>query len=214
MFPRWDSCPKVRHSPNAIWYSFRGCCVILLYVKSNPILEKFRKQMFLRWDTGLKWDKTILNWACVSVVFTINPLVLHSPNITPAEHGSTGLPQARYLNQRATLLLRSGRRNDMLTTPSVKPYACESSREKRQQDGQTDRHTHTHTQTDRPKPLFSTFWGLYIPNPVLSRSRFFARCQYYHWHGSNNTLDFPYRLTRSSFHRQAVIVERGTRYFT
>jgi len=43
----------------------------------------------------------------------------------------------------------------------------------------------THTQTDCPKPLFSTFWGLYIPNPVLSRSRFFARCQYFHWHGSN-----------------------------
>ena len=53
-------------------------------------------------------------------------------------------------------------------------------------DGQTDRQTdgQTDTQTDRPKPLFSTFWGLYIPNPVLSRSRFFARCQYFHWHGS------------------------------
>ena len=54
-----------------------------------------------------------------------------------------------------------------VSTRPVKPYACESSREKRQQDGQTD------TQTDSPKPLFSTFWGLYIPNPVLSRSRTF-----------------------------------------
>ena len=36
-----------------------------------------------------------------------------------------------------------------VSTRSVKPYACESSREKRQQDReqdrQTDRHTHTHT---------------------------------------------------------------------
>jgi len=75
-----------------------------------------------------------------------------------------------------------------VSTRSVKPYACESSREKRQQDRQTasqpDRQTDT--QTDCSKPLFSTFWGLCIPNPVLSRSRFFARCQYFHWHGSKN----------------------------
>ena len=61
-----------------------------------------------------------------------------------------------------------------VSTRLVNPYSRESSREKRQQD----------RQTDRPKPLFSTFWGSYIPNPVLSRSRFFARCQYFHWHGS------------------------------
>ena len=29
-----------------------------------------------------------------------------------------------------------------VSTRSGKPFACESSREKRQQDGQTDRHTH------------------------------------------------------------------------
>jgi len=80
-------------------------------------------------------------------------------------------------------------------TWAVKPYACDSSREKRQQDrrsgrqtvGRTDRQTHT--QTDCPKPLFSTFWGLYIPNPVLSRSQFFARCQYFHWHGSKMSFE-------------------------
>jgi len=79
-----------------------------------------------------------------------------------------------------------------VSTRSVKPYACESSREKRQQDGQTERQKdrQTDTQTDCPKPLFSTFWGLYIPNPVLSRSRFFARCQYFHWHGSNRSWCF------------------------
>ena len=78
-----------------------------------------------------------------------------------------------------------------VSTRSVKPYACESSREKRQQDRQTARQTdrQTETQTDCPKPLFSTFWGLYIPNPVLSRSRFFARCQYFHWHGSNSNFN-------------------------
>ena len=81
-----------------------------------------------------------------------------------------------------------------VSTRSVKPYACESSREKRQQDRRPDRQTarqtdrHTHTQTDCPKPLFSPFWGLYIPNPVLSRSRFFARCQYFHWHGSKKHM--------------------------
>ena len=72
-----------------------------------------------------------------------------------------------------------------VSTRSVKPYACESSWEKRQQDRQTDSQT-DRQQTDCPKPLFSTFWGLYIPNPDLSRSRFFARCQYFHWHGSSN----------------------------
>ena len=76
-----------------------------------------------------------------------------------------------------------------VSTRSVNPYARESLREKRQQDrrtdGKTDRWTDRQTQTDRPKPLFSTFWGLYILNPVLSQSRFFARCQYFHWHGSN-----------------------------
>jgi len=30
-----------------------------------------------------------------------------------------------------------------VSTRSVKPYACESSREKRQQDGKTDRQTHS-----------------------------------------------------------------------
>jgi len=28
-----------------------------------------------------------------------------------------------------------------------------------------------------------------MPNSVLSRSRFFARCQYFHWHGSNTLYD-------------------------
>jgi len=67
-----------------------------------------------------------------------------------------------------------------VSTRSVKPYAREIAR------GKSDRKTarQTDTQTGCPKPLFSTFWGLYIPNPVLSRSRFFARCQYFHWHGS------------------------------
>jgi len=53
-------------------------------------------------------------------------------------------------------------------------------------DSKTDSKTgrQTDTQTDCPKLLFSTFWGLYIPNPGLSQSRFFARCQYFHWHGS------------------------------
>jgi len=37
----------------------------------------------------------------------------------------------------------------------------------------------THRQTDCPPiPLFSTFrWWLFIPNPVLSKIRFLARCQ-------------------------------------
>ena len=84
-----------------------------------------------------------------------------------------------------------------VSTRSVKPYACESSREKRQQDRQTARQTdrRTDSQTDRQthrrtvQNHFSRRFGgctLYIPNPVLSRSRFFARCQYFHWHGSNN----------------------------
>ena len=49
-------------------------------------------------------------------------------------------------------------------------------------DSKTDR------QTDGlSKTTFLDVLGVvhYIPNPVLSRSRFFARCQYFHWHGSN-----------------------------
>jgi len=53
-----------------------------------------------------------------------------------------------------------------VSTRSVKPYACESSREKWQQDRQQDRQTET--QTDCPKPLFSTFWGLYITSQIRS----------------------------------------------
>jgi len=77
-----------------------------------------------------------------------------------------------------------------VSTRPVKPYACESSREKRQQDRRSDRQSdgrtdrQTDTQTGCPKPLSSTFWGLYITNPDLSRSRFFSRWQYFHWHGS------------------------------
>ena len=33
-------------------------------------------------------------------------------------------------------------------------------------DSKTDRQTHT--QTDCPKPLFSTFWGLYITSQIRS----------------------------------------------
>ena len=85
-----------------------------------------------------------------------------------------------------------------VSTRLVKPYACVSSREKRQQDRQKEGQTEgqTDTQTDCPKPLLSTFWGLYIPNSVLSRSRFFARCQYFHWHGSKIT---KIRTTTSFF---------------
>jgi len=94
-----------------------------------------------------------------------------------------------------------------VSTRSVKPYACESSREKRQQDGQTDRQTYrqtdrqTDTQTDRPKPLFSTFWGLYIPNPVLSRSRFFARC-YFNIRCNITSIDMEVILRRT--HRKVL----------
>ena len=59
-----------------------------------------------------------------------------------------------------------------VSTRSVKSYACESSREKRQQDRRTDgtdRHTGlTGTQTDYPKLLFSTFWGLYSTSQIRS----------------------------------------------
>ena len=48
-----------------------------------------------------------------------------------------------------------------VSTRPVKPYACESSREKRQQDRRSDRQTdgQTDTQMDRPKPLYRRFEG-------------------------------------------------------
>jgi len=61
---------------------------------------------------------------------------------------------------------------DRLTLTSVRARGKSDSKT----DGQTD------TQTDSPKPLFSTFSGLYIPNPVLSRSRF--------WHDANQSHAF------------------------
>jgi len=48
---------------------------------------------------------------------------------------------------------------------------------------QTDRHTYTHKRGVQ-KPLFSTFWRLYISNLALSQTWLFARCQYFHLHGS------------------------------
>ena len=77
-----------------------------------------------------------------------------------------------------------------VSTRSVEPYACESSRKKRQQDrrsgrqtdGRTDRQTHRRIVQNH---FSRRFGGCTSQIRSLSRSRFFARCQYFHWHGSN-----------------------------
>ena len=46
-----------------------------------------------------------------------------------------------------------------VSTRSVKPYACESSREKRQQDGQTDGQTDRHTHRRIVQNHFSPRFG-------------------------------------------------------
>jgi len=70
----------------------------------------------------------------------------------------------------------------------------------------------TDTQTGCSKPLFSTFWRRYIPNPALSQTRFFARCQYFHWHGSKNCSSVVWRrLTLLSCSLSDDTPERGGR---
>ena len=49
----------------------------------------------------------------------------------------------------------------------------------------TDRQTHTDVLS---KTTFLDVWRLYIPDPVLSQTRFFARCQYFNWHGSKKKV--------------------------
>ena len=63
--------------------------------------------MFLRWDTGIKWDKTNL----IALVFLCIPLVFHSPHIKPVGHGSTGLLQARFFQGSTRSLRRQGSRS-------------------------------------------------------------------------------------------------------
>ena len=72
-----------------------------------------------------------------------------------------------------------------ISTRSVKPYACESSREKRQQDRQTARQTDT--QTDCAKPLFSTFWGLYT-----SQIRSYLEVDFLH--DANTSIDMEVKI--------------------
>jgi len=81
-----------------------------------------------------------------------------------------------------------------VSSRSVNPYARGIPRKKLQQDRRGDRRTdqQTDTQTGIPKDKKThrrivqndfprRFDGVvYIPNPVLSKTRFFARCQYFH----------------------------------
>ena len=65
----------------------------------------------------------------------------------------------------------------------LRPWEFAEKATARQTDGHTDRwaHKQTNTQTGCPKPLLSTFWRLYIPNPVSSQTRFL--------HDANTSID-------------------------
>jgi len=97
VFPKWDRCPKVVQYPNALCSSFRGCFVILLYEKSNPIIKIMSGASVPKVGHGPEMGQNEFDCACVSVVFTCTPLVFHSPYIKPVGHGSIGLLQAPVL---------------------------------------------------------------------------------------------------------------------
>jgi len=82
LFPKWDRCPNKGLSPNIYFLIVsRLFCHPCVFVKSSQILQNCRKRLYVTWDTGLKWDKTEFDSACVSVVFPCIPLVFYSPII-------------------------------------------------------------------------------------------------------------------------------------